>query len=76
MKMMYQKLMDYLDRGKINKKEWGFYLVVIVASALVELSIQNNIAPCTFPLIIFIVLFIFLKYIFPIRSENSTIARR
>jgi hypothetical protein len=76
MKMMYQKMMDYLDRGKINKKEWSFYLVVIVASTLVELSIQSDIAPCTFPLIILIVLFIFLKYIFPIRSENSAVARR
>jgi len=70
MKKSYLKLKDYLDKGEINKKEWSFYLAVIVATALVELSIQGGIAPCTFPLIILVVLFLFLKYIFPIKPEN------
>ncbi len=67
MKMMYQKIMDYLN--SINKKEWGFYLVILIAAALTELSILVGIEACTFPVIILSVLFLFLKYIFPVRPE-------
>ena len=67
---MYQKMMDYLDRGKINKKEWGFYLVVLVAAGLAELFILVGIEACTFPIIILSVLFLFLKNIFPVRPEK------
>jgi hypothetical protein len=70
MKKIFQEFMDYLDKEKVNKREWGFYLVVIVAAALAELSIQSGIAPCAFPLIMLIVLFLFLKYISPIVPEK------
>ena len=70
MKKMYQKLTDNFDSGKINKKEWGFYLVAIVAAGLVELSILGGVEACAFPIIILSVLFLFLKNIFPVRPEK------
>ena len=67
---MYQKIMDFLDGEKINKKGLAIFLVAGGATVLSELSIQVGIAPCTFPLIILAVLFVFLKYIFPTKSEE------
>lgn len=67
---MHRKLTDNFNYGKINKKEWGVYLVVIVAAGLVELSILGGVEACTFPLIILSVLFLFLKNIFPVRQEK------
>lgn len=55
---------------KINTKEWSYYLLAMVAAVMVELSIQSGVAICTFPLIMLIVLFISLKYIFPIEPEK------
>lgn len=55
---------------KINKKEWSYYLLAMVATVMVELSIQSGVAICTFPLIMLIVLFISLKYIFPIEPDK------
>ena len=67
---MHRILTDNFDYGKINNKDWGVYLVAIVAAGLVELSILGGVEACTFPLIILSVLFLFLKIIFPIRQEK------
>ena len=65
-----KKLMDYLDGEKINKRNLSFYLVLIVATILFELSNSAGIALCTFLPIMLVVLFIFLKYIFPVEVEH------
>lgn len=70
MKKAFQELVDYFKQKGINKRQWGFYLVVMIATVLVELSISSGTAPCVFPLIMLAVLFVFLKYIFPAKPEE------
>ena len=62
--------MDYLDGEKINKRKLSFFLVIILATILFELSNSVGIALCTFLPIMLVVLFIFLKYIFPVEAKR------
>ena len=64
MKKMFQEFTDYLDREKINKREWGYYLMAMVGTLLVGL------VPCAYPLVMLGILFISLKYIFPLEPEK------